>query len=557
MKLSDDYNSAIKRDVRLPIGILALVVAVVCALPARAPAQTTEADVFIAQAIIDFEDKRYDAALDNLRRALEIEPEHLEALYYTGVVQMARNRPGEAVPFLLRARQKAPTDPAVLFQLGLSYFAQQEYDQAGPIMEQIFAKQPTLDGLGYYVGFMRYRKKDYRGTIAAFREGRASDADIQQLTRFYSGLALAVLGLPTQAAAEVEQALRASPSSPLTGPAERLRDTIVKVRERERRFTAELKLGTLFDDNVSVIPDRNPREPVIGEIRHQKHESAGELLGLRLDYSWLKDVLKRDDWDANVGYSFFSTYNNDVTAFNVTNHLVNTGLTHTMSLGAKPAQAGLQYSWDLLTLGGHEFIRRNTATLYGALGEGSFFGRDNNITQIFTRYQNKDFNQHPSPIALEVRDANNYMAGFLHIVGFKQDIHFVKFGYQYDWDDASGANYVYRGHRFQGGGQYTLPVNRIRLRYDFDAHIRDYTNANSILPTYAPGTKARQDEEITHAVRAEIPLGINKPCFGTTGGAGCVGWTLAAEYQHTHAASNIEVFQYTRNVFSLMLSLTY
>jgi tetratricopeptide (TPR) repeat protein len=51
-----------------------------------------------APAILDFDDKRYDDALANLRRALEIEPNHVEALYYTGVVQMARDRPEEAIP---------------------------------------------------------------------------------------------------------------------------------------------------------------------------------------------------------------------------------------------------------------------------------------------------------------------------------------------------------------------------------------------------------------------------------------------------------------------------
>src|SRR2546425_6137763 len=52
---------------------------------ARGGAQTTEADVHVAQAIIAIDERRYDAALAELKRALEIEPDHVEALYYTGV----------------------------------------------------------------------------------------------------------------------------------------------------------------------------------------------------------------------------------------------------------------------------------------------------------------------------------------------------------------------------------------------------------------------------------------------------------------------------------------
>src|SRR2546429_2884130 len=60
-------------------------------LPVRtAEAQRTEADVYVGQAIVEFDDKRYDAALENLRKALEVEPDHIQALYYSGVVYIDR-----------------------------------------------------------------------------------------------------------------------------------------------------------------------------------------------------------------------------------------------------------------------------------------------------------------------------------------------------------------------------------------------------------------------------------------------------------------------------------
>jgi len=125
-------------------------------LPVRtAEAQRTEADVYVGQAIVEFDDKRYDAALDNLRKALEVEPDHIQALYYTGVVYMAQRQPARAVPFLERARTRAPSDAVIAFQLGLAYFAQEQYDRAEPLLDDALRAQPDLDGLGYYVGFLR------------------------------------------------------------------------------------------------------------------------------------------------------------------------------------------------------------------------------------------------------------------------------------------------------------------------------------------------------------------------------------------------------------------
>src|SRR2546430_7824136 len=134
---------------------------------ARGGAQTTEADVHVAQAIIAIDERRYDAALAELKRALEIEPDHVEALYYTGVVYAAQRRPDLAVPFLEKARAKAPADPAVGFQLGLAYFARQQYDRAQPPLEAVFKTKPELASLRDYLGLPRHPAQDHPGPPAA------------------------------------------------------------------------------------------------------------------------------------------------------------------------------------------------------------------------------------------------------------------------------------------------------------------------------------------------------------------------------------------------------
>src|SRR2546422_3725717 len=222
---------------------------------------------YVAQAILDFDEKKYQDAIRNLEEALKREPDHVEALYYMGVVHMALRRPEEAVKYLTRAQAKAPQDTSIAFQLGLAYFALQQYDRAEPLFERVYKPDPTIEGLGYYVGFIRYRKKDYRGALEAFRRGRTTDPQLQQLTRFYTGLSLAVLGLPGQASAEVEQALKLAPGSPLTGPAERLRGTIKTAPQAGPRPRAAVSLGLLYDDNVVVRPSPNSHEPLVPALR--------------------------------------------------------------------------------------------------------------------------------------------------------------------------------------------------------------------------------------------------------------------------------------------------
>jgi tetratricopeptide (TPR) repeat protein len=80
--------------------------------PRLAIAQVSEADVFVAEAVLAIDDKQWDKALGLLRQALARSPGHVEALYYTGVAYLGKREPKAAVPPLTQAYQAAPNDPS-------------------------------------------------------------------------------------------------------------------------------------------------------------------------------------------------------------------------------------------------------------------------------------------------------------------------------------------------------------------------------------------------------------------------------------------------------------
>ena len=308
------------------------------------------------------------------------------------------------------------------------------------------------------------------------------------------------------------------------------------------------------------------------------HDSTGETANARFDYTWLRGALfgwtptEGDSFESSVGYSFFVTYYNDLTAFNVTDHMVNGSFTYKTAVLNLPAQLTLSYAWDMLYLDETEFLRRNTATLSSLLIEKDPGASDSivdairnmgHLTQTFFRFQNKEFfESNPPPLEDEFRDANNYTVGILHLLRFAGDKHLVKVGYQIDWEDAQGRNYRYLGHRLLAGVQYTLdlppalrtrwnPSPQLRLSYDIDLHLRDYPDRNSVLPSPSPGSKWRQDEEYNNTVRVEAPF--DGPTILSEG----TKMSLAFTYQNTVANSNLAVFNYTRNVYTLTLTWSY
>jgi len=495
-----------------------------------------QAAVFVDRAVIAYGDRKYDEALKELQEALRLNPENIDALYYQGIVYAALNRPADARAALEKARAMRPADLDVAFQLGVLNFSEQQYERAEPLLRQVYQAEPTRPNLGYYLGFIEYRKKNYREALDLLRANVPSDDNFAQLTRFYTGLSMSALGYPQLAKAEIEEALRLQPVSPLTAPAQRFGEVLERAAERERFFRGDFRLGVFFDTNVPVVPNSSVDLTAL-TIREDtdRRKSEGELVSFNLDYTWLKTP----DWEGNVSHRFLYTYNNHLTEFNTQSHTPTVGILRRGSMpsafGDLPYIAGTQFTYDFIMLGNARFSQRWIFNPYLTFIENSW-----NLTTLQYRFQWKDFANDRDVVRKEVRDAKNYMVGPLHFFIFEQGRHFAKMGYQFDVELAEGRNWRYRGHRVLVGGQYTLPWWDVRLRYDLDFHWQFHTNKHSLLPTTATGTVKRRDREPTHL------FSVAKDFLES--------FTVALEYLFDDNKSNLAAFDYDRHVVTTSLT---
>lgn len=498
---------------------------------AQAQTETAiQAGVFVDRAVVAYGEKRFDEALKELQEALRLDPQSVDALYYQGLVYAALNRAAEAQAALEKARDLRPTDLDVAFQLGVLFFNQQQYEKAEPLLRQVYQTEPTRPNIGYYLGFIEYRKKNYREALVLLRGNVPSDDNFAQLTRFYSGLAMSAMGFPREAQAEIQEALRLQPVSPLTAPAQRFGEILGRAAEREVFFRGDVRLGVFYDTNVPVEPNRSI-DDVATTIRRdtRRKRSEGQLTSTNLSYKWLKSP----DWEGDASYRFLQTYNDHLADLNTQSHTptigINTRGTMPSAFGDLAYIAGLQTTFDFILLGNRRFTERWIVNPYLTVVENP-----NNLTTLQFRLQTKNFFRDNDFANREVRDAVNYMIGPLHFLLFEEGKHFIKAGYQYDFDDAEGENWTYWGNRLLFGFQYTLPWEDIRFRYDLDAHWRYHKNKHSQLPTSATSTVHRTDREATHLVS------LSKDFL--------TDFTVALEYLFDKNKSNIAAFKYDRHV---------
>jgi tetratricopeptide (TPR) repeat protein len=506
--------------------------------------QALHAPVFVDRAVVAYSEGRYDEALKELQEALQRDPENVDALYYQGLVYAAMDRPADAIAPLEKARKLRPADIDVAFQLGTLYFGQKEYDKAEPLLREVYQANPKRLNLGYYLGFIEFNKGNFREALSYFRANVPSDSDFDQLARFYTGLTLARLGATGEAKAEIDQAIRLQPASPLTAPAQRLGEILAGAEKQEKRFTGQLRLGVFYDTNVPVVPGpggANGKEPEVPAFRRTNHRqaTAGSLTVLDLEYKWLRT----SDWEGAIAHRFLQTYNfnEHLRDFNTQNNtptlsILNRG-TLPGFLASFPYIAGAQVSYDYISLGNAPFTQRWIFNPYVSLVENSW-----NATTLLYRYQSKDFfHDERAFVSIpgtakhsDIQDAANQMVGWLHFFLFEKGRHYVKLGYQYDHESAEGQNWDYWGNRLLAGFQYTFPWWDMRLRYDLDYHWRYYDHKNSLHPGNATNTVRRRDREPIQQVALAKDLSH--------------GLSVGIEYLYDRGNSNLGLYDFRRHV---------
>ena len=525
-------------------------------------AQRGDANVLAAQAAIAYDDKRYEEALTLVNKALLLDPKHERSLFYKGVVNLAQENPQEAITPLEIAHQLKPGDLDVQHHLGIAYFSVGEYDQAKGMLEPIFEQNPDKENLGYYVGFLQYRGQQYGKAVAAFDQNQTPDPDIAQLNGFYRGLALGVLGLPSEALSELEQVQRTQTISPLTQASVRIREALSagQIFGTEKRFRLQVSVGGFYDDNVKISPDsvgsipilNPPNDPnlLIDALRRRNTTAPGFIGSLRADYSFLRN----GPYEATVTYSFLQTLHGEgIDEFNVQDHLIGVSGFYRGVAWDLPFQLGAQYTYDYLFLDSDGFLARHTPTISGTVVGPTFtlpgLGVVGNLTTALYRYQVQTFfreiGNQDARFRGDLRDGYNNTVGLVHAFRLINDQLILRIGYQYDNESTDGAAFSYRGNRLLTGGQLQLPWGKMSLRYDYDVHWRDYkNNQTTVIFTDRDGNLSRRDDrQQTHLVQLTKPLPYNL--------------SLTAQYQGIRNKSDIPLYDYTKNSWTMILTWTY
>src|SRR5215510_3271344 len=482
-----------------------------------------EYDCILSKGVLLFSQERYGEAERYLREAFTAKPGDPTAGYYLGLSSLRLRRPVTAEQQFREVLRRHPDNARARMGLGMALYHQDHYPEASnelSVAERTLKDEPLLY---VYAGLAAASQQAYDQATDKFMRAGKLDSELANDPHYQRGVALQSQGQKQQATAEFRSAVEGG-VPPAIQPA---REPTLP----SKRWSANFGVSTQYDSNVVLLPSGGT---LPGGISH-KDDFVFVMTG-GAEYRFVQN----DTWTAGVGLGLYTSFHARLSDFNV----VDVGPTVYVQRRLGVTQLRLQYTFDNVTVGGDSYLQSNAFQPTLTIPES-----DRTFTQIFARYQYKDFktfrdDQLGQPVN-QTRDGINWMFGAMQYWRFSDDRGYVRAGYTFDTDRTGGGetaqfgvatngDWSYIGNRLSAGVTYQpLPATTLQLALDY--YRQDYSNPNSFSPDLAK----RKDN--VYLLTGTAVRDLNSWLW------------LAFQYSFTRDQSNVAVFEYTRNIVSLTL----
>ena len=415
----------------------------------------------------------------------------------------------QAVQVFQKAVEINPASEESYLGLGNSHYQLESYEAAADAFLHVLKINSDNSTALFYLGLTLIQQKKYAESIPNFEKAGTLDPDFKQLSLFYIGEAQSELGKLQEASETWRQTIEVNPSTDIA----RKTGTLVKnltQKKSEKPWSVSLSTGIEYDDNVTVS-----LQDLASGV--DDYSNVFEFSG---DYKFLKTK----KFELNAGYDFYQSLYHELTEFNLQSH--------NFSLGGgfkfKGFDTDVFTSYNRTTLGGEDFLEN-----YSVAPQIGFFPTEQWYSIFGISYEDFKF------FTDSTRSGENYGVGMDHFIFFMKGKSYLLFGYRFENKVTSGDEFTYYGHYGTFGVKTPLPIwnqkGAFKVTYRF--FYKDYRNITPSL------NQERRD------FRHTIQVGLSQPL------SECL--KLNLNYEFIDSVSNLQAIDFTENIASLSLTVTF
>jgi tetratricopeptide (TPR) repeat protein len=132
--------------------------------------------------------KEYDLAIEQIKKAIELKPNYIDAAFLLSQIQVEKGQIDEAVSSIQSAIQIDVYNPNLRFQLGLLYYNQQKYGNAVTTFENAVKLSPNFANAKYFLGLSYYKNSQATNAVAVFENLALQIPNNQEITLILNNL---------------------------------------------------------------------------------------------------------------------------------------------------------------------------------------------------------------------------------------------------------------------------------------------------------------------------------------------------------------------------------
>jgi hypothetical protein len=467
--------------------------------------------------LVQFHAGRMQEARSLFDRAVAADPSDMYARYYRGVTRARLNDDRGAIEDLRAVAESHAVKQAPL-ELGVVLVQAGEYEQAIPWLEEA-QKVPTLDArASLFLGIAQLRVGRTAAARQSLQRAEEKDTTLRLSARYYRGIAAFQDGKWSDAERDFEYVAAYDPETEMGREAASF---LQKIRSGQyANWEVYGIFGLQYDSNVILGPSNGTLNDLALEALNISNQADGRGV---ITVGGVYIPWRTETVELSVGYEFYQSLQFQLTDFNLQDH--RPGMQGVINAGI--FQFGLLGRYDYYFISDEQsFLQEATAVPWVAINEG-----DNARTEVFFRFRYRDFKK----LAYQIRDAENYEAGFRQFYTFGLPERYAAVGFRYDNESptqSGGDVFAYNGYEGDVGGGWSFPLG-ITAELEYSYRYEDY----------APQSNGRRDNENL------VLFALSKPINEYL--------AVSAGYFGDFNNSNQAAFEYTRNVGSLTLDVRF
>jgi tetratricopeptide (TPR) repeat protein len=435
----------------------------------------------------------------------------------------------EAKDQLVQADARDPNNQEILSLLGTTDLALKDYPAAKEAFTQTVALAPNFPRAKLYLGVSNYFLGNYTEAERLLKEAQALAPD-DGLAHYYLGLVNAYQGRRGDALTNLESGMSLSPQFGLGFKS--YQEAVKSTRPETRPFSIAFTTGIEYDDNVKVLPNNTTVQGIgaggmrTGQYKGHKADWRTPLI-LNANY----EPVRTDQWTAGIRYYSYAGLNYNLQAFNVVDQFGELYVKYKIDrLTINPF-----YSFDYTWVGGAPF------SMFNSLGMRFTLAETANLTgDLVYMYQFRDFKYFGSQTSNAPGGNAFDRNGYMNQVGFFQTLAgqpgSIRAGFIWQREVTDGINFTANWYRASLEGYLNLPWKILAYSY-FEYAKTLASNRDSVANRY------RDDNyyQIIFQLRRPITSWMN----------------VIAGYNHISNPSNIQDYQYNRNIYQLLVMFSY